>query len=63
MDRILAPIEVDIYKLRDYACVEDVVIDTDCLPEGTLAVYITLPEELVPQICEEEGFNVEDWNE
>lgn len=63
MSRILEPLETEINKLRDHEFVDDVNIDTDCLPEGCLTVYISLDEELVPKICKEEGFNTEDWDE
>lgn len=63
MSRILEPLEKEINNLRGHEFVEDVDIDDDCLPEGWLDVHIKLEEKLVPKICEEEGFNTEEWNE
>lgn len=63
MSRILQPLENEINKLQEHEIVEDVTMDYDCLPEGVLTVHITLDEDLITKICEEEGFNTEDWDE
>lgn len=63
MSRILEPLEKEINNLRGHEFVEDVDIDDDCLPEGWLDVHIKIEEELIPQICKEEGFNMEDDDE
>lgn len=55
-----------IYALGDpleHGIVEDVYIDTDCLPEGTLTVHVTLNDYYTNEICALEGYNTEDWEE
>lgn len=50
-------------EIQDLDWVDDAFIDPDTAPEGELLIRIVVKENKIYSVCEELGFNVEDWDE
>lgn len=59
----ISSIEKIIKEIQELEFVEDAFLDEDCAPEGDLSIHIMINEDNVNEICEELGYNVDNWEE